>query len=65
LLENDRAFHPHITLAYRDVTPEKFEEIWKHFRRKEFSTSVEIDQIQILDHIQHVWVEGKSYVLGG
>ena len=63
LLENDRDFHPHITLAYRDVTPEKFKEIWKHFRRKEFNTSVKVDRIQILDHTKEGWIKGKSYVL--
>ena len=37
--KDDRPFHPHITIANRDLKPSDFEKAWDHFSTKEFKES--------------------------
>jgi 2'-5' RNA ligase len=34
-----RGFHPHITVAFRDLKKQKFIELWENFISKEFNES--------------------------
>ena len=34
--KDDRPFHPHITIANRDLKPSDFEKAWQNFNNKEF-----------------------------
>ena len=46
--KDDRPFHPHITIANRDMKPSDFEEAWEHFSKKEFRESFEVNSICLL-----------------
>ena len=59
----DRPYHPHITLAHRDVDREKFNEMWKYYRNKEIELSLEINQFCIMDHSKDGWKIGTVFNL--
>lgn len=46
--KEDRPFHPHITIANRDMRPHHFEEAWNHFSNKEFKDSFNSNSISLL-----------------
>jgi 2'-5' RNA ligase len=46
--KDDRPFHPHVTIATRDMKPGDFTEAWEHFSRKEFMTSFQTGTINLL-----------------
>jgi 2'-5' RNA ligase len=60
----DRPFHPHITLAHKDVTREQFKEIRDHYKNKAAPSSVIIEHFNILNHIGKGWAIGEEFILG-
>ena len=62
-LDNDRSFHPHITLAHRDVKMELFPEMWRYFKNKELKLSVPIEEVSILDHTTKGWITNINFAL--
>lgn len=60
----DESFHPHITLAYRDLTPDQFKEMWRHYKNKKAKYTIDINQISILVNTEDGWVIESSYELG-
>ena len=53
--KTEQHYHPHFTLAYRDVTPEKFDEMWKEYQNRTFSENFAVDQFSILKHDGKKW----------
>jgi 2'-5' RNA ligase len=51
----DLPFHPHITLAFRDLQKEMFEKAWAEFKEKKFAGSFIINKITLLKHDGKVW----------
>jgi 2'-5' RNA ligase len=51
----DMPFHPHVTLAFRDLKKEKFETAWIEFRDKKFSGEFITNKITLLKHDGKVW----------
>ena len=51
----DLPFHPHITLAFRDLKKELFEKAWAEFKEKKFAANFIIDKITLLKHDGKVW----------
>lgn len=48
-------FHPHITLAFRDLKKDSFEKAWAEFKEKEFSGSFTFNQFTLLKHDGKIW----------
>jgi 2'-5' RNA ligase len=46
-------FHPHITLAFRDLKKDQFTNAWEEFKGKKFSASFVVDTITLLKHNGH------------
>src|SRR5688572_23648220 len=46
--KDDRPFHPHITIANRDMKPAHFEKAWEHFYNEEFKVSFDSSTISLL-----------------
>ena len=46
--KDDRAFHPHITVANRDMKPSHFEQAWGHFSNMIFEESFSSNSISLL-----------------
>lgn len=55
LKEDKRPFHPHVTIATRDMHKKAFEEAWEHFRDKPYAASWEVRAISLLKHNGSNW----------
>jgi 2'-5' RNA ligase len=53
--ENELKFHPHITIAYRDLGFAEFSEAWKEYAKKKYSAVFEVDSIALLQHDGKGW----------
>jgi 2'-5' RNA ligase len=51
----DQAFHPHLTLAFRDLKKPMFLKAWEEFQKRKFSASFTVDHIVLLRHNGKVW----------
>ena len=51
----DQAFHPHLTLAFRDLKKSMFAEAWAEFGSKPFSATFLVEQFSLLNHNGKVW----------
>lgn len=51
----DGPFHPHITLAYRDMKPEQFPIIWDAVSQGTFTSHEEVSSVFILRHDGQRW----------
>jgi len=51
----DLKFRPHLTIAYRDLTLQKFREAWKEYKAKCFHAILEVTGIYLLQHDTRQW----------
>lgn len=58
------AFHPHITLAFRDLKKPAFYEAWTEFKERKFEATFTASSIILLKHDGVEWKEFKAFVLG-
>lgn len=59
----EREFHPHMTLAFKDLSKSNFHRAWKEFEDKTFSASFIADHLYILKHDGEQWLVDQSYPL--
>ena len=62
---NNNRFTPHMTVAYRDLTPDNFEMAWKEFRNRAFDYSFEVNSIYLLKHDYKQWQPFYEFNFGG
>lgn len=48
-------FHPHITLAFRDLKKDKFERAWTEFKERKFTGDFIATKISLLKHDGKTW----------
>lgn len=48
-------FHPHITIAYRDVQRDVFRNLWEEFRNRKFKRNYLTDHFTLLKHDGKRW----------
>ena len=53
--KDDRPFHPHVTLATRDLYKKAFHEAWEIFSVKNYEAAWEINGISLLRHNKKNW----------
>lgn len=53
----DRAFHPHVTVAFRDLRKPMFFEAWKEFKDKPYAAKFQCSSISLLKHDGKSWLE--------
>jgi len=51
----NRLFHPHITIATRDLFKKDFAEVWPYFESKEFLVTWEVEGLSLLRHNKKNW----------
>lgn len=51
----DREFSPHMTVAYRDLTPAMFKKAWEEYKTKSFDALFEADAVYLLQHDSKKW----------
>lgn len=52
---DDRPFHPHITIANRDIKPGDFDKAWQHFVKEEFEEIFQTNTISLLKLTESNW----------
>ena len=52
---HNRGFYPHITIAFRDLRNEKFDEAWQKFQHKAFEAKMEVNSFWLLKHDGSIW----------
>jgi len=57
------AYHPHLTLAFRDLKKPEFYKAWEEFKEKKVETSFKVDSIALLKHDGKEWKELKRLQL--
>ena len=51
----DQPFHPHLTLAFRDLKKSAYAEAWEEFGSKPFSAEFTVDRFILLKHTGRLW----------
>jgi 2'-5' RNA ligase len=57
------AYHPHLTLAFRDLKKAEFYKAWEEFKDKRFEATFRVDSIALLKHDGKEWKKFKSLSL--
>jgi 2'-5' RNA ligase len=52
---SDIEYNPHMTIAYRDLTPEMFAKAWQEYKNKKFDALFEVDAFYLLQHDSKKW----------
>jgi 2'-5' RNA ligase len=55
LLRGNKPFNPHMTVAFRDLTREKFNLAWEEFKNKSFNGVFSVNKIVLLMHHEKHW----------
>ncbi|MBP8034301.1 MAG: 2'-5' RNA ligase family protein [Bacteroidia bacterium] len=56
-----RGFHPHITIAFRDLKKPMFYKVWEEYKCKAFSENFICKSISVLKHQKDEWVVLKEF----
>jgi len=59
----DHPFHPHLTLAFRDLKKDKFELAWQEFQSKSYQETFLVDSFWLLKHDGKKWQRLHSICL--
>lgn len=60
----DKDFKPHMTVAYRDLTPENFSRAWQEYKDKSFYDVFDVHSIYLLEHNWKKWSVIDTHKLG-
>lgn len=60
----DKSFKPHMTVAYRDLTPENFSRAWQEYNDKPFYDVFDVHSIYLLEHDWKKWNVIATHKLG-
>ena len=58
-----RGFHPHVTVAFRDLKKSVFYKLWEEYQSKIFSASFNCESFSILKHVDDRWVVLKNFTI--
>lgn len=61
--EDLRGFHPHITVAFRDLKKEQFKKAWQAYKEKEFKAAFNCASFALLKHDGKRWNVYKTLPL--
>jgi 2'-5' RNA ligase len=61
--EAKKPFHPHVTIATRDLKDKDFDAIWANFEGKEFTSSYATNTIHLMKLVEDRWVHEEQFVL--
>jgi 2'-5' RNA ligase len=54
-------FHPHITVAFKDLLPEMYKTAWNYFSAIDYQRVCKIDSIELLRHENRMWKIVQSF----
>ena len=58
---SDRPYHPHMTIAFKDLSPSQFHKAWEHYQDKDFEARFTTDQLCLLRHDGKNWEVIKAF----
>ncbi|HEY9047918.1 MAG TPA: 2'-5' RNA ligase family protein [Ohtaekwangia sp.] len=58
----DQPFHPHMTLAFRDLKKPMFEKAWEEFQKRKFAARFDVESIVLLKHNGKIWEVLKEFL---
>lgn len=61
--KEDRAFHPHVTIANRDLQKDDFPLAWQYFQQLSYEVSFPANTISLLRHNGQIWEVANSFPL--
>lgn len=61
--QNIDVFNPHITIAYRDVSPKVFTKIWQEYKDRKFKRSFTADHYTLLKNEKGTWIPIEDFSL--
>ncbi|MBL0741826.1 2'-5' RNA ligase family protein [Chryseolinea lacunae] len=56
-------FHPHMTLAFRDLKKPNYQRAWEEFQQKNFQAEFVADKVALLKHDGRVWKVFEEFKL--
>jgi 2'-5' RNA ligase len=59
--ERSNRFHPHVTIAHRDLNPAVFPPAWAYFSKIEYRRTFQLDRITLLEHVRGRWEMFEEY----
>jgi 2'-5' RNA ligase len=59
----EQPFHPHLTLAFRDLKKPNYKKAWEEFGNREYKAEFIADRIALLKHTGKVWEVFKEFNL--
>jgi 2'-5' RNA ligase len=59
----DRPYHPHLTLAFRDLKKSQYPLAWAEFSKKEYKAEFMADKVGLLKHNGRSWDVLKEFLL--
>lgn len=59
----DLPFHPHLTLAFRDLKKHNFAEAWQEFSQREFESQFISNTVVLLKHTGKEWLAHHRFAL--
>lgn len=65
VMELEIKYKPHITVAYRDLEPEKFRQVWKEYQLKKYTATFRVNDFHLLQHNGKEWKIISTYSLKG
>lgn len=58
----DRPFHPHMTVAFKDLRPTEFNNAWPLFAEKQLHHSFTVDHLVLLRHNGQRWLPHAQFI---
>ena len=58
---SDRNYHPHLTVAFKDIKPTHFLEVLDLVEKKNISTSWLVKNLTLLKRVDHQWAEYNTF----
>ncbi|WP_194973545.1 2'-5' RNA ligase family protein [Aquiflexum lacus] len=61
---SDRAYHPHMTIAFKDIKPKLFDAYWAFIKTQTFKEKLEVNDIALLKKVEGRWEVVRRFDLG-
>ncbi len=58
-----RGFHPHVTVAFRDLKKPTFYKMWEEYKNKAFDAAFVCNNICLLKHVEDKWEVYKTFTI--
>ena len=60
-----KAFHPHVTIAFRDLRKAAFHKAWAYYQDQKLDFEFQVRGIELLRHDKHCWELFQTFELTG